>query len=291
MKETSHNACPSDVEECPRIAIPWARKALHVAGNVPQMLHHIKGLIVDFDGTLFDHVHLPFRLVSACLPDIFRVKKERQVRRRFAGRDCGTAEAYYREFFGELGAACGRDSESMRHWYFHHYMPRMIRVLRKYYSLRPGVKEFFAQMESSRGSSTGLPADFPKVAVYSDYPFLRERFEALGLVFGPRALLYGPESFGAQKPAPRPFHSIAKDLGVRPEEVLVIGDREDTDGQGAFHAGMRFFCLETGRRRYNRLDPCRLPPGNEQPRGPSIPMYSGTWDDLKQVFARCFSIA
>jgi FMN phosphatase YigB (HAD superfamily) len=253
------------------------------------MLHNIRGIIFDFDGTLFDHVLLPFRLISACPLDILRVWRERLVRRRFAGCDYAGPEAYYEAFFAAFGEACRRSADVMRHWYFHHYMPRMIRVLQKHYVLRPGVKEFFRRMESPRGSAWGLPADFPKVAVYSDYPFLRERFEAMGLAPGPRSLLYGPESFGAQKPAVRPFRRIAEDLCARPEEVLVIGDREDTDGRGAFNAGMRFFCLATGRRRYFRLDPYRLPPGkNGPPPGPSIPLYSGTWEDLKHLFMRRF---
>jgi FMN phosphatase YigB (HAD superfamily) len=121
-----------------------------------------------------------------------------------------------------------------------------------------------------------------RLAVYSDYPFLKERVEALGLCPNPAIPLYGPESFGAQKPAARPFLRIAGDLGVAPKEILVIGDRDETDGLGAFNAGMRFFRLQTGRKRYYRLDPYRRPPEN-QPHGPSLVMYAGVWDDLMKV--------
>ena len=117
-----------------------------------------------------------------------------------------------------------------------------------------------------------------RLAVYSDYPFLKERMEALGISYG-RTPLYGPESFGAQKPAARPFIRIAGDLGLSPEEVLVIGDRTDTDGLGAFNAGMRFFCLKTGHKKYFRLDPYRRQP-EDKPQGPSLVMYAGYWDDL-----------
>jgi phosphoglycolate phosphatase-like HAD superfamily hydrolase len=105
--------------------------------------------------------------------------------------------------------------------------------------------------------------------------------EILGLYSSPRILLYGPESFGAQKPAVRPLLSIAADIGIAPEETLVVGDREETDGLGAFRAGMRFFCLETGRPRYIRFDPNCV--RGEELSGPSLVMHGGPWDDLVQL--------
>ena len=74
------------------------------------------------------------------------------------------------------------------------------------------------------------------------------------------------------------------------EEVLVIGDREDTDGIGAYKAGMHFFCVETGRKRYYRLDPGRRPPVKEEPHGPSLIMYAGVWDDLIKLLKKYIPI-
>jgi len=68
-----------------------------------------------------------------------------------------------------------------------------------------------------------------------------------------------------------------------PEEVLVIGDREDTDGIGAFRAGMRFFCLKTGRKRYVRLDPAHQSYGSEEQHGPLFVMYAGAWENLVKI--------
>jgi len=244
----------------------------------PKLLHkhNIKGLIFDFDGTLFDNALIAFYLIAACPPDALRIWRERLVRKRFAGCDFASAEEYHQAFFTALGKASLRSPQKMRDWYYNHYMPRMVRVLQKHYQPRPGVQKLLLHFG---GKSNNRNGNIPRIAVYSDYPFLKERMEALGVISGPGVLLYGPESFGAQKPAARPFLHIAADLGVRPGEVLVIGDRNDTDGLGAFNAGMRFFCLKTGRRRYFRLDPYRLPP-NEEPHGPSLVMYAGVWDDL-----------
>jgi FMN phosphatase YigB (HAD superfamily) len=78
-------------------------------------------------------------------------------------------------------------------------------------------------------------------------------------------------------------------MGVRPENVLVIGDRDDTDGRGAFNAGMRFLCLETGRRRYFKLDPYRnYPELKEREAGTFLPMYSASWDKLVDLYHNFF---
>ena len=264
-----------------------------------KLLRNIKGIIFDFDGTLFDNVLIPFYLIAAYPPDLLRLRMERHVRKQFTGCDYSSPGEYYRVFFAALGKVCFRSPERMRNWYKNRFMPRMIKVLKKHYKPRPGVAELLGRFDSKAGEKANssalrvLPANFsqeiPRVAIYSDYPCLRERLEALGITAGPHILLYGPESFGAQKPAARPFLRIAADLGAAPEEVLVVGDREDTDGLGAFKTGMRYFCLETGHRRYFRLDPYRHPRlKNGEPQGPSLLMYAGTWDDLNKLLTEKF---
>lgn len=236
-----------------------------------KMLRNIKGIIFDFDGTLFDNTRIAFHMIAANPVAAVHTLKERLVRSRFAGRDFMTPENYYRAFFTEMGKACRLPPAHLRNWYFNHYMPRMIRVLKKHYSPRPGLNDLIQK--------TNLPDSKLKIAVYSDYPVLKERMEALGLTVPVNLPLYGPETFGAQKPAARPFLQIAKSFNLKPEEILVIGDREDTDGLGALYAGMKFFCLETGRKRYYRLDPYRRK-RKDAPQGPTLLMYAGKWERL-----------
>lgn len=247
-----------------------------------KLLRNIKGIIFDFDGTLFDSTRIPFYLIAAYPPDWLRIWRERLIRKRFAGRDYSSAENYYRAFFAAYGKAFSCSPQRIRNWYFNHYMPRMIRVLKKHYQLRPGVQELFRHFEASGSGGNYSPL---QVAVYSDYPFLKERLEAAGMCPVPPIPLYSPESFGAQKPAVRPFLSIAGDMGVAPEEILVVGDREETDGLGAFRAGMRFFFLKTGHKYYFRLDPNRRRI-IEQPHGPSLVMYAGRWDELFKLLLK-----
>jgi beta-phosphoglucomutase-like phosphatase (HAD superfamily) len=119
-------------------------------------------VIFDFDGTLYDAKHLSLRLIVACPSDIFRIRAERQTRKSFVGCDYRSSDAYYREFFAALESAAlcraaRRSPDAMRAWYFDHYMPRMIRILSRYYHSRPFAAGLFAG------------AKIP-IAVYSDYP-------------------------------------------------------------------------------------------------------------------------
>jgi FMN phosphatase YigB (HAD superfamily) len=155
-----------------------------------------------------------------------------------AGGDYGSPGAYYEAFFSRMSRMVKKPAEVLRFWYFDRYMPRFCDILKKYYRPRPGTAELFEAL-------TG--AAFP-FAVYSDYPLTAERLAALGLDTG-WGKLYGPEHFGAQKPAARPFVSIAGDMGVLPEHTMVIGDRDDTDGAGAAAAGMGYIGVGTRKKR------------------------------------------
>jgi FMN phosphatase YigB (HAD superfamily) len=106
----------------------------------------------------------------------------------------------------------------------------MCEVFRKYYKIYPGVQDLFDALEQS-------PVRF---AIYSDYPQIEKRLEALGLAPERCGNLYCPEYFGAQKPAARPFQTIIRELGSTWRETAMVGDRDDTDGAGARASGMRF---------------------------------------------------
>jgi FMN phosphatase YigB (HAD superfamily) len=200
------------------------------------VLDGIGAIIFDLDGTLYDGGKLVSRLLFNraigwfSIIDIWYTWAERRSRKALAGRDFQNVESYYREFFAAMRRRTFRKTAFLRQWYFERYMPRMNALLKTFYPARQGMGELFKNIDS-----LGLPR-----AVYSDYPLVEERLEAIGLDPNSCGKLYGPENFGAQKPAPRPFLVIAQDLGCVPAKVLVVGDRDKTDGKGAAAAGMRF---------------------------------------------------
>jgi FMN phosphatase YigB (HAD superfamily) len=204
-----------------------------------------RAFIFDLDGTLFDSRGLAGRLVFARPGDAFVILAERRTRKILSGCDYGSAEAYYGEFFSRMSRMIRGSPEKLRLWYFDRYMPRMYGVLKDHYRLRPGTAGLFEYL-----TRASVP-----FAVYSDYPWGRERLSALGLETAYGGKLYGPEHFGAQKPAVRPFLTIAQDLNTPPDRTLVIGDREDTDGAGATSAGMGYIGIRNHKKQKNYAYP------------------------------------
>jgi putative hydrolase of the HAD superfamily len=56
-----------------------------------------------------------------------------------------------------------------------------------------------------------------------------------------------------QKPSPKPFLKAASELGVRPSECVIVGDRLDRDISGGKKAGMRAIQLTRGK--HSRMKP------------------------------------
>ncbi|GHV84373.1 hypothetical protein AGMMS50212_17130 [Spirochaetia bacterium] len=187
-------------------------------------------------------------MLAACPADIAKIAVERAVRREFRGLDFGTAEAFYAAFFSRMASILRlkpAKAGMLRNWYFSRYLPGMRRVLEKHYRAHPDTASLL----------TALCAAEVPVSIYSDYPETGGRMKAVGLPpdeFGIKAeCLFGPENFGALKPAERPFRLIAEAMSVPVESVLVVGDRDDTDGEGARCAGMQFLLIGGKRRRRN----------------------------------------
>ena len=132
----------------------------------------------------------------------------------------------------------GFTPEDALNWYSNRYMGTMCFLLKRYYSQRPQLPQVFAKLHEK-----GI-----KIVVFSDYPRVRQRIRALDFSDDTLATIngiYSAEDFGSQKPAPRPFLEIAKNLDVEPQNCLMVGDRDDTDGVGARATGMNFIQIQT----------------------------------------------
>lgn len=202
------------------------------------MLSDIKAVIFDLDGTLYDFRGLPFRLIWSLPSDLFLIKADRKVRRGFKGCDFGSSEAYKAEYGKRMYQETGIKPEDALNWYSNRYMGTMCFLLKRYYSQRPQLAQVFSKLHEKN----------IKVVVFSDYPRVRQRIRALDFSDDTLATIsgiYSAEDFGSQKPAVRPFLEIAKNLEVDPKHCLVVGDRDDTDGNGARATGMHFIQIQT----------------------------------------------
>lgn len=195
----------------------------------------IEAVIFDFDGTLYDFKGLPRRIVLGNLKHIFKIKSERQARKFLKGKDFQDLESWENAFAEKLSEYGKITKEEGLTWYKDFYCPYMVTILKKYYKIRESVKQVLHILKK---------AQIPCV-VFSDYPLVKERLEAIGGSIEDFSMFVSSESLGALKPAPRPFLEIAHNLNISPKKILVIGDREDTDGLGAKTCGMNFIQTES----------------------------------------------
>ena len=62
------------------------------------MFSDVKAVIFDLDGTLYNFKWMPLRLIWSLPTDFFRIKADRDVRRKLKGCDYGTPDAYKAEY-------------------------------------------------------------------------------------------------------------------------------------------------------------------------------------------------
>ena len=199
-----------------------------------ERLRPFYAVIFDLDGTLYDKKHLPVYLAGAQFFHLGLLKAERKVRKTLSGMHFRNGEAFYNEFFTRVAVESGHGAEKVRKWYFRNYLPSMANALRKHCRLRPWVAELFVLLKAR-----GIPA-----VVYSDYGAVEEKLQALGFNPAWAVKICCAPDFGGLKPDPDGFRQIARELNLPPSRVLVVGDRDDTDGEGARRSGMPFLLVD-----------------------------------------------
>lgn len=189
-----------------------------------------KAVIFDLDGTLYDSTHLPFHVVLHNLFFLRMLWAERTTRAHISGRYYGSKGGTYREIFRRMAALTHRSDAAATHWYWNHYMPRQVKTLQRHMTAKSWVKP---TLES-------LKAQGVKIVCFSDYSFIREKLKAIDIDPDIFDLLIDAPTAGGCKPCRKAFIYVAAKIDVYPSEILVVGDREDTDGAGAESANMRF---------------------------------------------------
>jgi len=105
------------------------------------------------------------------------------------------------------------------------------------FELRPGIAELLFRLRR-RGLRLGLAANQPQTTI----PVLDAA--GIGRFFDGRD---AASSHSVPKPDVRFFLRLCEDLGVRPSEGIMVGDRIDTDVVPAKSVGMHTILLRTGR--------------------------------------------
>jgi HAD superfamily hydrolase (TIGR01549 family) len=189
-----------------------------------------KLIVFDLDGTLYNKRGLSLRMVLHAPMDIRKMQAERATRASMKGMWLGDEKHFYETFFQRMAARMHCSATAAEQWYNQRYMPLMVKMIGKYQPLSEWVMPFIAECKEK-----GV-----KMVVLSDYEYAEEKLRALGL---------NPELFdwvasapllGGLKPAPELMYIITERMGVAPQDCLVIGDRDDTDGEMARRTGAQF---------------------------------------------------
>ena len=191
----------------------------------------------DLDGTLYENRELKWRMpLSAfggpgALRNLRLMAAERGCRRTIARGPQGLAG--YDTLFSLMSAKTGVPAEQVREWFSGWYMPLMVRQIARHCKPREGVVE---RIETLRREGV-------RVAILSDYGFIREKLDALGIDPGLFEALLDAPSLGGFKPSPDVFRAACQRLGCAPQNAIMVGDRPDTDG-GSEAVGVRFLNIK-----------------------------------------------
>ena len=188
-----------------------------------------KLVVFDLDGTLYDKRGLSLRMVLHAPWDVVKMRAERQTRARMKGLWLG-AENFAQTYNEQLAHRMGCSSLQAKEWYEQRYMPLMVKLIEKYHPLGEWVLPFVQDCQQK-----GI-----KMVVLSDYGFAKEKLQSLGLEPSLFDWVVSAPELGGLKPAAELMHHVAERMGVAVEDCLVIGDREDTDGEMARRSGAQF---------------------------------------------------
>lgn len=177
-------------------------------------------IVFDMDGTLYDQPWLRRRMAAMLVGEALRSRSLAvprvlsAYRRQREGLGADFAERQYR--------LPGTRPEAVQALVAEWMERRPLPLLRQ--CRARGVERLFARLGASRA-----------VAIYSDFR-AEAKLAALGLT---ARYILSAEDVGCLKPDPAGLHRLMEQAKAAPDRTLMIGDRDDRDGEAARRAGVR----------------------------------------------------
>lgn len=202
-----------------------------------------RAVLWDLDGTLYHQKPLRWRMLlelglsplreglgaRRTLKRLSAFRKVREDLREWGKPEASLDRAQYEEPAKQLGDDAAAVERTVIEW-MHERPLRHLAPTR-----REGIIELLAEFRA-QGIRSG---------VFSDYP-APQKLEALGLADEFEITLCATdEAINAFKPHPRGFEYGCELFGLKPSEVLYVGDRDEVDGEGARAAGMPVCILDS----------------------------------------------
>ena len=189
-----------------------------------------KAVIFDLDGTLYDNTKLPRYIVCNSLFHLRLLYAERMSRHHMSGRYYGGKGATYHELFRRMAIQSGKTEEQAASWYWNRFMPLQVKLLKRHFHAKPWVSNTLGVLREK-----GI-----KLACFSEYSFIREKLKAIGIAPESFDYIIDAPTAGGCKPCRKAFEYVSAKIGECPSDIVVVGDREDTDGAGAEASKMNF---------------------------------------------------
>ncbi len=189
--------------------------------------------LFDLDGTLYSptpvKLAMAAELLSGGLRDLAAVRRFREEHEALREEGGEYSPSPYREQLERAAKSLGITADALE--------PRIVEWMQERpcrWITRFARKPLIAELRAFRAAGG-------KTALVSDYPGSR-KLQAMGLSAEFDVVVCNGESGGPLrlKPAPDGYLLAAERLECTAEACLVIGDREDADGQAARSAGMGF---------------------------------------------------
>jgi FMN phosphatase YigB (HAD superfamily) len=207
-----------------------------------KVCNSIKGLIFDLDGTLYRMQWYMRPLITiAVFPYCLRLPRFLKIRNQFAGKDLNSKDRLFSEICKQLSAAEHSSEENILKWIYESFYPAFINAMRFLRNSRPELDQTLTNLRNSN----------IKLAVLSDFDHVQQRLQNLSINPENFHTIASSEAAGALKPSPRPFLEIAEKWNISPNEIVVIGDRDDTDGEAARKASMQFWQINDSKPAHN----------------------------------------
>ena len=196
----------------------------------------VRAVVFDVDGTLYDARPLRLRMARelalrcltrpATLGDARLLQTFRRAREELSDEEAaGIGRLQYERAAERAGVPVARVEAVVAEWILERPLLHVAACR------RPGVRRLFNRLrEGGR-----------RVGVWSDYP-AADKLEALGLGADAVICATDPE-VDRLKPQPAGLERILEALAVAPAEALLIGDRDERDGEAARRLGCPYLLL------------------------------------------------